>query len=108
MLTELKDCPSWMFLQVSELRFDSKAVEGERCMRGSDGRQCFSEKERGKVWKDCMEKIMNDENDRDHNVEGDVVEGPNVCVSREEVLQALDEIWKGSWTFRSIIGVDCC
>ena len=36
-----------------------------------------------------MERIMNEENDWDHNVEGDVVEGPVVCESREEVLQAL-------------------
>ena len=39
-----------------------------------------------------MERIMNDENDLDHNVEGDAVEGPVVSVSREEVLQALNEM----------------
>ena len=37
-----------------------------------------------------MERIMNEENDWYHNVEGDAVEGPEVCVSREEVLQALN------------------
>ena len=30
-----------------------------------------------------MERIMNEENDWDHNAEGDVVEGPVVCVSGE-------------------------
>ena len=45
--------------------------------------RCFSEKERGKFWKDFMERIMNKGNDRDHNV-GDTVEGPVVCVSRED------------------------
>ena len=60
-------------------------------MRGSDGKLCFSDKERGIVWKDYMGRIMNEENDLDRNVEGDVVEGPVVCVSREEVLQALNE-----------------
>ena len=40
-----------------------------------------------------MERIMNEENDLDHNV-GDVVEGPNVCVSTE-VLQALNEMKTG-------------
>ena len=39
-----------------------------------------------------MERIMKVENDWDHNVEGDVVEGPVVCVSREEVLQVLNEM----------------
>ena len=55
-------------------------------MRGSDGKLCFSEMERGKVWKNYMERIMNEENDWDRNVEGDAVEGPVVCVGREEVL----------------------
>ena len=31
----------------------------------------------------------------DHEVEGDAVEGPVVCVSREEVLQALNETKTG-------------
>ena len=42
-----------------------------------------------------MERIMNEENDWNHNVEGDAVEGPLVCVSREEVLQALNEMKTG-------------
>ena len=45
-------------------------------MRGSDGKLCFSEKERGKVCRDYVERIMNEENDWDHNVKEDAVEGP--------------------------------
>ena len=60
-----------------------------------DGRWSFSEKERGKVWMDYIEKIMNGENYWDHNVEEDRVEGPVVCVSREEVHQALNEMKTG-------------
>ena len=37
-----------------------------------------------------MERIMNEENGWDHNVEGDAVECPVFCVSRAEVLQALN------------------
>ena len=37
----------------------------------------------GKVGKYYLERIMNKENDWDHNVGGDAVEGPVVCVSRE-------------------------
>ena len=58
-LTELQKCPNGMFRLVKGLKTDSKEVEGERCMRGSDGKLCFCEKERGKVWKDFMERIMN-------------------------------------------------
>ena len=57
-------------------------------MRGSDEMVCFSEKEGGKVWKDYMERILNEENFWDHSVEGDV----EYCVGREEVLQVLNEI----------------
>ena len=61
-------------------------------MRGSNGKLYFSEKERGEVWKDYIERIMYEENDWDRNVEVDAVEGPVVSVSREDVLQALDEM----------------
>ena len=54
-----------------------------------------------------MERILNEENDWDRNVEGDAAEGPVVCVSRQEVLQALNENSKIPWTFRSITRVGC-
>ena len=66
-------------------------VEG-RCMRGSDGKLCFNKKERGKVWKDYMERIMNEENDWDCNVEGDAVEGPVDFSCKYESLQVLNEM----------------
>ena len=75
-----------MFRLAKGLMTDSKEVEGGRCMSGSDGKLCFSEKERCKVWKDYVERIVNEENDWDCNVKIDAVEGPVVCVGREEVL----------------------
>ena len=84
-----------MFRLVKGLKIDSKEVGGGRCMRGSDGKLGFSVNGKGKVWKDYMEWIMNEENDWNHNAEGDAVEGPEVCVSREEVLQALNEMKTG-------------
>ena len=59
-LTELQNCSYGMLGLVKELKTDSKEVEGGRCMRGSDGKLCFSEKEIGKVRKDYMERIMNE------------------------------------------------
>ena len=80
-LTEVQNCPYWMFRLVKGLKFDSKDVEGGRCMKSYE-KQWFSEKERGEVWKDYMEKIMYEENYWDQHVEGDAVDGPVVCVSR--------------------------
>ena len=64
-------------------------------MRGSDGKLCLSEKVRGNVWRGYVERIMNKENDWDPHVEGDAVEGPIVCVSIEEVFQALNKMKTG-------------
>ena len=75
-------------------------------MRGSDGRLCFSEKGRGKIWKDYVVRIMNEENDSDHNVEGDAVEGPVVCVSGEEVFQALNEMKTGKALVPSVVSLE--
>ena len=44
-LTELQDCQNGMFRLEKGLKTDSKEVEGGRCMRGSDGKLCFSETE---------------------------------------------------------------
>ena len=52
-------------------------------MRGRNLLHCFSEKERGNVWKDYMVRFMNEVNNLDHNVEGDAAERPVACVSRE-------------------------
>ena len=75
-------------------------------MRGSDRELCFIEKERGKVWKNYTERIMNEENYWDHNVESGTVECQVVCVNRE-MLQALNENRKSTRIFRSITRVDC-
>ena len=44
-----------MFRLVNALKTDNKEVGGGRCIRGSERKLCFSEKERGKsgriIWK---------------------------------------------------------
>lgn len=55
-------------------------------MRESDGKLSFSEKDRGKVWKEHMERIMNEENEWNQNVEADLVEGPVERVSQMKTM----------------------
>ena len=50
-----------------------------------------STEENKRRYKSMKNKANKEENDWDRNVEGDEVEGPAVCVSREEVLQALNQ-----------------
>ena len=85
----------WMFRLVRRLKTDSKRSRRRKIYEGSDGRLCFSEKERGEIWMDCIERIMIQEHDWDHNMVGDAVEGSVVCIRNEEVLQALNEIKTG-------------
>ena len=49
-ISGLKKCHNEMLRLVSGLKTDSRCAEGGRCMRGSDGKLCFSEKERCNVW----------------------------------------------------------
>ena len=84
-----------MFKLVKSMKKDGKDVEGGRCMRGSDGRLNFSEKDRGKIWKEHMEIIVNKENGWDLNVKAEMVEGPVERVSREEVVKVIREIKAG-------------
>ena len=56
-------------------------------MKDKDGRLVVSEKDRGKLWKDHMEKIMNVENQWDQTAEADMVEGPVEEVTYEEVIK---------------------
>ena len=90
-LSESKNYPNSLFRLVTAIKIDSKEVEGGRCMRGSDGQLCFGKKETYKVWKDYIDRIMNEENDCDNNAEGDAADCVVVGVSREEVLQVLNE-----------------
>ena len=48
-----------MFRLVKGLKTDSKKVKAGRCMRGSDGKLCFSEKGRCKVLNDYVVRFMN-------------------------------------------------
>ena len=89
-ITELQNYLYGMFGLVKGLTTDSKEVEA-----GSYVKLYFCVKERGKVRVDYVKRIMIEDNDWDNNVEGDAVEGPVVCVSRGEVLQAIIKMKTG-------------
>ena len=81
-LRELCEHPNKVFKLVKSMKKDGKDVEGGRCMRGIDGRLNFREKDRGKVWKEHMERIMNQQNEWDQNVKAELLEGPFERVRR--------------------------
>ena len=91
-LRELSEHPNKVFKLVKSMKKDGKDVEGGSCMRGSNGRLNFSEKGRGRVWKEHKERIMNEENEWDQNVQADLVEGPVERISREEAVKAFGKM----------------
>ena len=57
-LIELGENLNHVYKLLKIIKMDGKDVEGGRCMRGTDGRLSFSVTNRGKTWKEHMEKIM--------------------------------------------------
>ena len=81
-------------------------MERERCLRGRDGRLGFIEEDRAKIWKEHMEKIMNEKNEWDHMVETDKVEGPVEKVARNEIVEAMQKMKSGKATGPSEVSVE--
>ena len=80
------------------MKKEGKDVEGGRCLRGGDGRLGFIEEDRAKIWKKHMEKIINEENEWDHMVETDLVEGPVEKLARNEIVKAIQSMKSGRTT----------
>ena len=57
------------------MKIKSADVVGGRCTRGNDGILYLNEKDRTKHWKAHMQKIMNEQNEWDQDV--DTAEGPS-------------------------------
>ena len=59
-------------------------------MKDKNGRLVVSKKDRGKLWKEHMEKIMNVKSEWDQMVEADMVEGPVEGII-DEVMEAMSK-----------------
>ena len=53
-----------------------------------------------------MQRIMNEDNDWDLNVEGDAVEDPADCVCRDEVTQVFNEMKTGKTPGHSNVSLE--
>ena len=68
--------PYNIFRFVKSLQKDGKVVENGQCMRYERGRLGLPAMDRKRIWKEHMEKIMNEENNWDQVINADMVEGP--------------------------------
>ena len=64
-------------------------VEEGKWIKGRYARIGFSQEDRSKIWKEHMEKIMNEDNAWDYRVDAAMVEEPVEKVSPKEVREAI-------------------
>ena len=70
------------------MKIEGTDFVGGGCMHKNDGTLYLNEKDRAKLCKAHMSKIMNEENEWDQFADADTVEGPNERVMREEIMEA--------------------
>ena len=75
-INEIGRNPNNVFRLVRKIKIESTDVVGGRYMLGNDGPLYLNEKDRAKLWKAHMSKIMNEENEWDQIADADSVEKP--------------------------------
>ena len=94
-----------VFYFLRRMKKEGKNMKGERCLRGKDGRLGFIEEDRTKIWKEHMEKTMNEENEWDM-VETDVVKRQAEKVARNEIVEAMQKMISGKASGPSEVRVE--
>ena len=74
--------------------------------KDKDGKIVMNEKDRGKLWKEHMEEILNVENELGHLAEADMVEGPVEGVTYEEVMKSMNKMTLGKAAGPSKVNMD--
>ena len=87
--------PNDVFKFVKFMRKEGRDIEGGGCIKDTDGKLVVSEKDRGKLWKEHMEKIMNVEKEWDQMVQADMVERPVEGVTDEQVMEGINKLKLG-------------
>jgi hypothetical protein len=95
-----------MFKVAKQSVKDRKDVTGNGCVRDRFGKLCVDERERAQAWKDHMEKVMNEENEWDRDVEVDVVQGPIEKVTLAEVEKAIKAMKLGKAAGASAVSAE--
>ena len=94
-MEELHEKPSKKCTFIKLMKRDGKDVEGGNWIKGRNGRMGFSQKDRCIIWKEHMERIMNEENAWDHKMDAAVIEGPVEKVSHKKVREAIRKMKQG-------------
>ena len=74
--------------------------------KDKDGKIVMNEKDRGKLWKEHMEKILNVKNELGQMAEADMVEGPVEGVTYEQAMKAMNKMKLGKAAGPSKVNMD--
>ena len=94
-MEELREKPNKIFKFVKLMERDGKDVEGGKWIKGTEGRNGFSQEDRCKLWKEHKERIMKEENAWDHKVDAAMVEGLVQKVSCKQVREEIRNMKQG-------------
>jgi len=67
-------------------------ITRSNCLKGVSGKVIVDEKGFKDLWKEYIEKLINEENEWDHGISAEVKEGPADCISISEVAAALKKM----------------
>ena len=62
-------------------------ITGLNCIKGASGKVTVDDKGIKDLWKENMEKLMNEENEWDCKISAGIKEGPADCIRMAEVRQ---------------------
>ena len=74
---------------------DRQDVVKVNCLKDKKGNLVLDEEGRKTIWKEYMEKLLNEENEWDQYVSCEKKEGPHCWISKEKVRKALQKMKNG-------------
>ena len=81
-------------------------ITGSNCLKGVSGKVIVDEKGIKDLWKEYMEKLMNEENERDHRILATAKEGPADCIRIDEALAPWGSWWELKGRKKSLTWAD--
>jgi len=76
-----------IFRMAKQMVKERQDMKGSSCLKGVSGKVIVDEKGIKDSWKECMEKLMNEENEWDHGISTEVKEGPADASGVVKLLQ---------------------
>ena len=81
-----------LFCFLRRVKKEREDVEGGRCLRRKERQLGFIEEDCAKIWKEHMEKIMNEEKEWSQMMETNVEDGSMEKVVRKEMVEAMQKM----------------